>query len=678
MKHLVISLLFLTFVYANVSAQTSFNFNDLVKVRRVGSPQISPDGNLVAYTIGDVNKSANKTVTQIYIASLKDGSQKQITSGDKSNSMPRWSPDGKRIAFTTGGQIWTMNADGSDRKQITTISTGAGNPVWSPDGKMFAFSTEVYPECTTDECNKAKDEANDNSKVQAKVTTRLLYRHWVEWRDKKRTHVFTVSSDGGVAKDMTVGDFDSAPYAASTNIDYAFSPDSKELAYLRNPDKVEALSTNSDIFVVPVAGGTAKNITVNNKGYDVSPIYTSDGKYMIFRSQATAGFEADRWRIMRYNRTTGETVELTKGFDLQVDDAIVSADSKTIYFTAMERGLAPIYSVPVEPDFRLRIASHVKTIITKGFNSDLNVTPDGKTFVFSSSSLDKPSEIYRAANEPNGNLVPLTKVNGDYGLLKAEELEWKGAINKTVHGFIVKPANFDANKKYPLLVIIHGGPQSAFNNSWSYRWNAQVFANAGYVVFMPNPRGSVGYGQKFVNEISADWGGKVMVDISNGVAEMTKKSYVDKERIGATGASYGGYAIDWLLGHNNDPRFKYKVFASHAGVYNLESMATVTEELWFADWEFKGMPWVNPVYYQRWSPHRFAKNFNTPTLVTAGELDYRVPVDQSLQLFTTLQLQNVESKLVIFPDEGHWILKPQNSEFWYGQMLYWFGTHLKP
>ncbi len=678
MKILSIFLFAITFLFANISAQTTFSFDELIKIKRVGSPQISPDGKTFAYTIGDVNKSANRTITHIYTMTIDGGSQKQITSGDKSYSSPRWSPDGKRLAFTTGGQIWTMNADGSDRKQITSISTGASSPVWSPDGKMFAFSSEVYPECKTDECNKAKDEENENSKVQAKVTTRLLYRHWVEWRDKKRTHVFTISSDGGVAKDMTPGDFDSAPYAASTNIDFAFSPDSKELTYLRNPDKVEAISTNSDIYVVPLSGGIAKNITINNKGYDVSPIYSADGKYIIFRSQATAGFEADRWRIMRFNRSTAETIELTTGFDLQVEDAIISADSKTIYFTAMERGLAPIYSVPVEPNFKLRIASHVKTLIRQGFNSELNVSPDGKTFLFSSSSLDKPAEIFSAANEPDGKINQLTKTNSDLGLIKAESADWKGAVNKTIHGFIVKPANFDANKKYPLLVIIHGGPQSAFNDSWSYRWNAQVFANAGYVVFMPNPRGSVGYGQKFVNEISADWGGKVMIDVMNGVAEMTKKSYIDKDRIGATGASYGGYAVNWLLGHNNDPRFKFKVFASHAGVYNLENMATVTEELWFTDWEFKGMPWENPVNYQRWSPHRFAKNFKTPTLVIHGELDYRVPVDQGLQLFTTLQRLDVESKLVVFPDEGHWILKPQNSEFWYGQMLDWFGTHLKP
>ena len=262
-------------------------------------------------------------------------------------------------------------------------------------------------------------------------------------------------------------------------------------------------------------------------------------------------------------------------------------------------------------------------------------------------------------------------------LAKAEEIEWRGAVNTPVHGLLVKPANFDPARKYPLLVLIHGGPQGAWSDNWGYRWNPQIFANAGYVVFMPNQRGSTGYGQKFVNDVSADWGGKAFVDIKNGVAEVLKRPYVDRNRIGAAGASYGGYMVDWILGHNNDPRFKFKALVSHAGVYNLESMATATEEIWFVNWEFKGMPWENPVNYQRWSPHKFAARFDTPTLVTAGELDFRVPVDQSLQLFTTLQLKGVDSKLIVFPDEGHWIMKPQNSEFWHSNVVSWLDKYLK-
>lgn len=681
MKRTLFAFSFSLFLALSISAQLTFGPNDLINLKRVGDPQVSPDGSTVAYSIGVVDKVANRTLTQIYAMSANGGSSRALTDGKASSSSPRWSPNGKEIAFVTGGQIWTMKADGSDKTQVTKLSTGAGGPVWSPDGKWIAFGSEVFPECKSDECNAIEADKAEKNKVKAQVTERLLFRHWVEWRTRLRTHVFVVSAKGGPARDVTPGDFDSPPYAAGTGVDYAFSPDGKSIAYLRNPDKVEATSTNSDIYIQPLSGGEAKNITVNMRGYDVGPMYTPDGKYLLFRSQATAAFEADRWRVMRYDLNTGETVELSRGFDQQADDLTLSADGKTIFFTAEQRGRKPIFSVPVEPDFRLRIATHVKPITDGVFASSLNTTSDGKSIVFASSSMTAPTEIMKVGTDGSG-LSALTTVNRDglksFGLKPVEDVDWKGAVNKNIHGFIVKPANFDPQKKYPLIVLIHGGPQGAWGDSWSYRWNPQIYANAGYVVFAPNPRGSTGYGQQFVNEVSADWGGKAYVDIMNGVAEVIKQPYVDKARIGAAGASYGGYMVDWILGHNNDPRFTFKAFVSHAGVYNLESMATTTEELWFVNWEFKGFPWQNRVNYDKWSPHKFAKNFKTPTLVTAGEIDYRVPVDQSYQLYTTLQLQNVESKLIVFPDEGHWILKPQNSEFFYTNVLDWFKKYLKP
>ncbi len=682
MKRLFLSVAIVFALALAANAQLTFTVNDLINLKRVADPQLSPDGRTVAFTIGVVNKEANRTLTQIFVMSADGSGQKQLTNGSSSSSGPRWSPDGKRIAYMNGGQIWTMKPDGGDKEKITNISTGAGGPVWSPDGQWIAFGSEVYPECNSDECNRIEDEKAEKSKVQAKVTDRLLFKHWVEWRNRKRSHVFIVPAKGGPARDMTKGDFDSPPYAAASGVDYTFSPDGGSIVYLRNPDRVEAMSTNSDIYISKIAGsdGGAKNITAGMNGYDVSPTYTPDGKYLLFRSQKRATFEADRWRIMRYDPQTGQIVELTAGFDQQVDEMTVSADSKTVYFTAGERGKAPIFSVPVEPDFRLRIATHVRKVADVGFASGLNVSPDGRTLIFAWSSMSAPNDIMSIGTDGK-DLRALTKANEDtlrpFGLKRPEEVEWKGALNQNIHGFLLKPANFDETRKYPLIVLIHGGPQGAWNDNWGYRWNPQIFANQGYVVFMPNPRGSTGYGQKFVDEISGDWGGKAYVDIQNGVADIIKRPFIDKNNIGAAGASYGGYMVDWLLGHNTDPRFKYKAFVSHAGVYNLESMATATEELWFVNWEFKGMPWENPVNYNRWSPHKFAKNFATPTLVTAGELDYRVPVDQSLQLYTTLQLKNVPSKLVIFPDEGHWILKPQNSEFWYGHVMDWFKTYLK-
>lgn len=662
-------------------AQTSFGPREMLTLRRLADPQVSPDGRTVVYTVGTVDMAGNRTVNQIWMSNIDGSRPRQVTNGASSSSGARWSPDGRKLAFVTGGQVWTMDADGGGKEQITKISTGASGPVWSRDGRLIAFSSDVYPECTTDECNRLEDEKADTSKVKAKVTERLLFKHWNEWRDRKRTHVFVVSANGGAARDVTPGDFDAPPYGAASGVDYTFSPDGSSIVYLRNPDKIEAISTNSDIYIAPLSGGgMAKNITAGMNGYDASPVYTPDGKYLLFRSQPRAAFEADRWRIMRYNPANGEMVELTRGFDQQVGEMAVSADSSRVFFTANERGRDPIYSVPVEPDFRQRIAPHVRKVVDNVYASSLTVGRDG-TLVFAGNSMSSPNEVMRA-NADGSRLEAITAVNRQalsaFGLQKPEDVEWRGGLNAKVHGFVVKPANFDPARKYPMIVLIHGGPQGAWNDSWSTRWNPQVWANQGYIVFAPNPRGSTGYGQKFVDEVSGDWGGRAYVDIMNGVAEVIKRPYIDKQRIGAAGASYGGYMVDWILGHNNDPRFKFKALLSHAGVYNLESMAAATEEIWFVKWEFRGMPWENPVEYNRWSPHKFAKNFATPTLVTAGELDFRVPVDQSLQLYSTLQLKGVDSKLIVFPDEGHWILKPQNSEFWHTHVFDWFKKYLKP
>ncbi len=661
---------------STIIAQESkrFTVEDLLKVRRVSDPQISPNGKRVAFAIGDVNWDVNKVITQIYVVSIDGGNIKQLTNGATSSTAPRWSPDGKRIAYVNGGQIWTMEDDGDDKDQITKISTSATAPVWSPDGNWIAFTSDVHPDCADDDCNKKKDEAAENSKVKAHITTRLLFRHWDEWRDLKRSHVFVVASKGGTARDLTPGDFDSPPYAASSDINYAFSPDNKELAYIRNPDKVEAISTNSDLYIVPLSGGPAKNITVRNKGYDVGPIYTRDGKHIIYRSQATAGFEADRWRLMSYDRTSGLSTEITRRFDLQVEEVTLSPDGDYAYFIAGDRGRLPIFRVPLA-------GGTVQKIMPSVSAAGLQITPDGKSLVFANSSMAFPAEVYRF-ELANNMVTALTTVNKNllapFNLKAAEEVDWVGAMGTRIHGFIVKPSNFDPSKKYPLAVIIHGGPQSAFNDTWGYRWNPQVWANNGYIAFLPNPRGSTGYGQKFVNDISADWGGKAYTDIMNGVANVLRRnSFIDRNRIGAAGASYGGYMINWIEGHNNDPRFRFKVLVSHDGVYNLESMYGATEELWFTDWEFKGTPWTNPAMYARWSPSKFVKNFNTPILIIHGELDYRVPFGEGLQLFTAAQRMGVDSKLLVFPDEGHWVLKPQNSQLWYHTVLDWMDKYLK-
>ncbi|HTH51040.1 MAG TPA: S9 family peptidase [Pyrinomonadaceae bacterium] len=681
MKRIFASVGFVLLLAAAIAAQ--FSINDLLSLKRVNDPQVSPDGRMVAFSVGTVDKAANKTLTQIWTMNIDGSKQRQITNGTSSSSEPRWSPDGKKLAFVSGGQVYTMDADGTDKHQVTKLSSGADGPTWSPDGNWIGFLSDVYPNCPDDACNAAEDARVEASKVKAHVSERLLFRHWVEWRDRKRTHVFIVPARGGEARDFTPGDFDSPPYAIGQNgqIPFAFSPDSKWLVYTRNPDPIEAISTNSDLYLMPLNGGGAPiDITANNKGYDANPVFTNDGRYLLYVSMPTAGFEADRWTLKRYDLSSKQITEVTAGFDQQVGEFAVSPDSSTVYFIAPERGREPIFSVPVA-------GGGVKKVLPEISANSLQMSRDGRTLVFAANSMGAPNEIMSVQTD-GGLLKQLTKFNDDslarFNLQKPEDVNWKGGANANVHGFIVKPPNFDPARKYPLIVLIHGGPQGAWFNAWSNRWNPQLWASRGYVVFMPNPQGSTGYGQAFVNAVSKDWGGAAFQSIANGIAMMAKQPYVDPSRIGAAGASYGGYMIDWFLGHNNDPRFHIKTFLSHAGVYNLESMAGATEELWFVNWEFNGMPWEQvdnpkrPNLYNRYSPHKFAKNFNTPTLVTAGELDFRVPYDQSLQLYTTLQLKHVPSKLILFPDEGHWILKPQNSEFWYNNVLDWFKKYLNP
>lgn len=686
MRRVVVLITILVLCLSSASAKAAqqarpFSIDDLLKVRRVADPQLSPDGRWIAFSIADTDKTANRRITQIYLISIDGGEPRALTGEKDSSHSPRWSPDGRRLAFLSarGGesQIWTMdfsNGEAGALKKVSSISTGADSPVWSPDGKWIAFTSEIYPECNNDQCNKKQAEKIASSKVKAKIADQLLFRHWSSWKEGKRSHIFVVSSEGGEARDLTPGNYDAPPFSLGGQVDYAFSPDSKELAYARNTDKDAARSTNGDIFVVSVSGGDSRRLTGDNPANDLTPLYSPDGRYIGYRAQVSAGFEADRWRLMLYDRKTGQSHSLTEQFDSSVEGFIFAPDGQRIYLTAPDQGRQAIYEISIG-------GGPGKKLIHDGFNDDVQLSADGKTLVFTRQTLARPVDIYKS-NSIGASITQLTKINdafiSEFNLKPAEEITWEGAGGARVSGFLTKPTNFTAAKKWPLIVLIHGGPQGAWSDSWSYRWNPQLFAAAGYVVFAPNPRGSTGYGQKFVDEISGDWGGKVYTDLMNGVAYVASMPYVDRERVGAAGGSYGGYMVNWIEGHNTDPRVKFSALVSHAGVYNLTSMYGATEELWFPEWEFKGTPWTNPEMYARWSPHMFVKEFKTPLLVIHGELDYRVPVGEGLQLFTALQRQGVESKLLVYPDEGHWILKPQNSELWYNTVLDWFDNHLKP
>ncbi|HLJ17881.1 MAG TPA: S9 family peptidase [Bryobacteraceae bacterium] len=655
-----------------------FSFDAMMHIARIGDPQVAPNGKTIAFTVQTMDVSNNSKLTQIYVVPLDGGSPRQITHDGSQNDRPRWTPDSNHIVYTSNrtglSEIWMIDADGNNAKQITALSTEASGELVSPDGKKILFLSRVYPDCgaatSFDEgCNRVKLEAEKSSKVKARVYTTLLYRHWTEWQTNRRQHLMTASIDGSGVMDLTPGSHDVPPFSLGGPDDYAISPDSSEVAYAMNSDPEPAISTNSDIYVVPIGGGESKKITVNPAA-DNSPQYSPDGKYLAYRAQARAGYESDRWRLMVLERSTGKLTSLTEGIDRWVGSFTWSPDSTRLFFTMEDRGRIGLQMISVNGGAVRAIVSGSSSL------DDVQFTRDGRTMIYTEQTGARPPEIFRATSS-GGIGVAVTHLNdallNQYTLTRLDEFWVEGAEKARVHSFLLKPPGFRAGVKYPVLFLIHGGPQSAWGEEWSYRWNAQIFAGAGYVVILPNPRGSTGYGQKFIDEINGDWGGKPFDDIMAVVDYAAAQTWADSEHMEAAGASYGGYMIDWMLGHTG----RFRALVSHAGVFDLRSEAGATEELWFPIWEFHGMPWDSPELYAKWSPSFYVKNFKTPTLVTAGELDFRVPYTQDLQLYTALQLQKIPSKLLLFPDEGHWILKPQNSALWYHTVLDWLGEWIK-
>jgi dipeptidyl aminopeptidase/acylaminoacyl peptidase len=689
-----------------------FTLEDMMKLKRVGEPEVSPDGKWVIFSVVDVDLAANTKTPHIWIVPTAGGQERNIIT-DQDADRPRWAPDGKRFAFlsTKGGKslVWIANFDGEAGAvngvfPLSSISTDAGGELWSPDGKHILFTSDVYPECDGAPapeaiCNANKAEAAEKSKVKAQIFDHLLYRHWSAYRDGKRSHIFVmeVPETGGgslmvaplsAPRDVTPGDFDAPVFSLGGQDNYAFSPDGQEVCYTSNHDKNPAASTNNDLWIVPVSGGPAKNITADNPASDSTPLYSPDGRYIAYRAQQRPGYESDRFRLMLYERRTGEKKSLTESLDAWVGAYVWEPDSNTIDFAAENAGSSPIYSV---------FLSGKLQGLARGYNDDLTITPDGKQILFTKMSLEAPTAIYRASTakyatvnceSPAGAKNPLLNCFQDaqavIGLNDSilaqiqmspiESFWFTGAHNDKVEGFLVKPPNFDASKKYPVKFLIHGGPEGAWGDDWSYRWNPQLFAANGYVVIMINFHGSTGYGQKFIDAINGDWGGAPFEDLMKGLdyAETTYP-FIDKERECALGASYGGYAINWILGHTD----RFKCLVSHDGMFNAESAWGTTEELWFNDWEFKGTPYGNRAMYEKWSPHQYAKNFKTPTLVIHGQRDYRLDVSEGFQLFTTLQMEGIPSKMLYFPDEGHWVLKPQNSQLWYKTVNDWVDQWTK-
>ena len=663
----------LLFIAAAAQAQQALKFEDLASMRRIGAPKVSPDGKWIAYDASTIDLAANVRKSAIYLVPAAGGDSKQLTDGTKQDEGPAWSPNGKTIAYVSnraGGaqQVYLYDVGSGKSTKLTNLAGGAGSVKWVPGGNALVVVSDVYPECGVDpECTKQKDAAAEKKPTKARVVDSLLFRHWNAWQEPTRAHILYVPIGGSAPRDLTPGAFHAPPFAVGGGGEFDVSPDGKELVYASNTDEHPERSTNADLFIVPLAGGTAKRITTRT-GADTSPVYSPDGRYIAYRSQARAGYESDLWELWLYDRDMGQSRRLIPEFNDWIESVRWSPDSQTIYFTAPLAGRDVIYAYPM--------GLAPKFVHNTGSASEIEIAPNGKTLYFDQSTLSRPNDIYSIALDSGGTAKRLTKDND--ALLARIKMGgtgswgWKGAGNAEVQGFVVFPPSFDVSKKHPAVVLIHGGPQGAWSDGWSYRWNAQMFAARGYVVLLPNPRGSYGFGQQFLEEISLDWGGRAYTDIMNGVDFLASQPYVDANRIGAAGASYGGYMINWILGHTT----RFKALVSHAGIFNLESMYGATEELWFPEVEFGGTPWDNPELYEKWSPHRFVKNFATPTLVSHGELDFRVPYGEGLQLFTALQRRGVPSKLLFFPDEGHWVLKPQNSKLWYQTVGDWLDQWL--
>lgn len=676
MKRLTLTLAAVFLIATSAVAQKrGLTFQDLMAARRVGAPQVSPDGRWIAYDLSTIDYDANRRKSAVYLIPSTGGTPTQISEGTRLDESPQWSPDGKTLAYISnkeGGarQLYLYDVATKAARKVSDAPNGVGTYMWAPRGDGFVFVSDIYPDCGVEpKCTKEAAEREEKSLVKARVIEGLLYRHWTSWQPTTRSHILSLNLANGQMRDLTPGKFDAPHFSLGGGDEFDVSPDGKELVYAQNTDPEPSTSTNSDVFIVPFAGGEAKRLTTG-RGADTGPRYSPDGKWIAFRSQRRAGYESDLWELMLYNRATGAITKVAPNFGNYVDSIEWAPDSRAIIFTSGERGRNAIYEVAVP-------SGTPKRLYYNATAAAVTISNDGKRLFFERSSLTRPNEIFSIAR--NGREErQITRENdplfANIQMGEVGELEYAGAGGTKIQSWLIKPPMFDATKKYPAVVLIHGGPQGAWGDAWSFRWNAQMFAARGYVVFMPNPRGSTGFGQKFVEEISGDWGGKVYTDIMNGVDQVAALPYVDQQRMGAAGASYGGYMVNWILGHTD----RFKALVSHAGVYNLESMAGVTEEQWFTDWEFQGTAWDNPEQYEKWSPHRFAKHFKTPTLVVHGELDYRVPVGEGMQLYTTLQRRGVPSKFLYFPDEGHWILKPQNSDLWHRTVLGWLDQWLKP
>ena len=655
--------LFLMLPTALLAQKRAITFDDYIGLKVVSDPRLSPDGKWVAYTVSMPSLEDNRNVARIWVAEVATGKTRQVTNGPGSDRQPRWSPDGKTIAFIStregGAQVWLLPIAGGDARKVSSLADGASDPVWLPNGAALLVVSDIkWPE------RQEIDERNGSYPTEARIWTELFWRHWDDFRAGKRQHLFRVDLASGNATDLTPIDHDVPTIATGGDGDVTVSPDGKDILVAMHGDTTVADNTNVDIYAVD---GQAFNRITSNTGADHTPRYSPDNRWASYLSMERAGFEADRVRLMLGDRggrgSSQAPFDATAGWNLSVGSYAWCPNSKCVYAVVEERGRDNIYRIDIPGFKRTRV-------ITGGVNTAVQVAPDNRTLVYLHQSNTQPPEVWvngKALTHHNDSAL------ATLDLPPLEEFGFVGALGDSVFGWTQKPPNFDPARKYPLVYLIHGGPQGAWLDNWGPRWNNQMFAARGFVVAEVNFHGSTGYGQKFTDAISQHWGDYPFEDLMKGLDVVARLPYVDSTRMGAAGASYGGYMILWIAGQTN----RFKVLVDHDGVFNPVSMAGSTEELWFTDWEFGGPLYKDRTLYEKWSPLNHVSNWKTPLLVVHGQLDYRVDLSEGYQAFTAAKRMGVDAKFLYFPDEGHWVLRPRNRRIWWGTVLDWLEGYLR-
>jgi dipeptidyl aminopeptidase/acylaminoacyl peptidase len=654
---------------------------DLVMLDRVSDPQVAPDGRYVAFVQRETDMDANKGRTSLWLLELTPAATRlrRLTDALVSDSSPRWAGDSRTLYYLStrsgSSQVWRLQLPGGDAQRVTAYPLDVGSLKVSPRGDMLALSMEVFPDCPTLECTRDRLDARDKDQASGRIYERLFVRHWDLWSNGTRSHLFTApltaAGTAAAARDVSRGfDADIPGKPFGTDEDYAFSPDGRTLVFsARIAGRTEPWSTNFDLYQVPADGGAAPvNLTAGNPAWDAQPVFLANGD-LAWRAQDRPGFESDRFHIMLRSARGGAVRSLTGGWDRSVAHLGATPDGRALLASADERGQRLLFRIDPHSGAPLPLT-------TAGEVEEFSATRE--FVVFTRSDLGAPGDLY-AVPVGGGQLRRLTDVNrallATRRLSEYQQFSFKGWHDETVYGYVVKPYGFEPGRRFPVAFVVHGGPQVSMQNLWTYRWNAQVLAGGGYAVVMIDFHGSPGYGQAFTDSISHDWGGKPLVDLQKGLAAAEDRyPWIDGTRACALGASYGGFMMNWIEGHWPD---RFRCIVNHDGLFDQRTMYYATEELWFPEWEFGGPYYQNPQGYEQVNPADFVAQWRTPMLVIHGEKDFRIPYTQGLAAFTALQRRGIESRLLVFPDENHWVLKPANSVLWYHTVLEWLDAHLK-